>query len=216
MTDDDLPRPLIVLGERFREIDRNASTRMEEKPLHRGAVWDIFSLVDEHLLRMVGHVEAFANVVNEELGRLTHESDAYVNAVAGRLDAELGGIFDSYDEVRGLAPGADDMEGWNLLLELHVETVVMIRDWLNRVVEFVDDPAGGMRRHGVQPGDDTEINLQLRMNPPRQLKQLTRWLERRAAQAGRAWHEAWARERSGVRHEAMIAGTLLGLWLGND
>ena len=212
MTDDPIPRPLIVLGEWFRQMDDESSRRMNEAPLQTGTIYDIADLIDDHLHRLVDHVNAFADVVNEGLGRLSYEPDEYFNGVARRLEAELDGILDCYDEVRGLTPGADDFEGWSLLVEIHEETVYQIQRWLREVRDCVDDPVSVARKRSVSDGDDTVVNLALEMQPPRQVKQLTRWLEYRA----RANEHAWAQHQRRARRNSMIAGTLLGLWWGKD
>ena len=77
MTDDPIPRPLIVLGGHFRPMAGRLGMRMDETPLQSGTVSDIFELVDEHLELLNGHVVAFGERIGEGLGRLTHEPDEY-------------------------------------------------------------------------------------------------------------------------------------------
>ena len=87
LTDDPIPRPLIVLGEHFRLMFQGLGMRMDEAPVETGAVSDIFEQVDEHLELIKSHVVAFGEVVSEGLGRLTLEPDAYFHQVANRLNA---------------------------------------------------------------------------------------------------------------------------------
>ena len=70
MTDDPIPRPLIILGEDFRLMAEELGMRMDEMPLETGAVSDIFDLVDEHLELLADHVDAFGEDIGEGLGRV--------------------------------------------------------------------------------------------------------------------------------------------------
>lgn len=209
MTADALPRPLLILGEEFRLMDEALGTRMRAPPFATGAVFDIFDLVDKHLVLLNEHVAAFSVEIDEGLGQLTHGSDDYFHRAASRLNAELEVILDGYDEVRGLQPNHEDFEGWSLVVEIYEETLYQIQDWLAKVVQFVDDPEAGARKRGIPADGGGVVNLCLEMKPPRQLNRLTRWLERRGRDLTAARNDARAAHRTG-----MVTGTLLGLWMG--
>ena len=90
MTDDPIPRPLIILGEEFRLMIDGLLLRMDETPFETGSVFSIFDLVDEHLELLGDHVSAFCEEVGNGLGRLTHEPDEYFRGVASRMNAGTG------------------------------------------------------------------------------------------------------------------------------
>ena len=124
------------------------SMRMDEAPVETGPVGDIAYVVEFHAQCLVDRMEAFGNVVNEGLARLRYEPDAYFDGAADRLEAELEGMLDSYDEVRRLTARVEAFEGWNLLVEIHEETLAMVQDWLEEIVELVDDPEAAASRTG--------------------------------------------------------------------
>ena len=140
MTNEPIPRPLIILGEEFRLMVDGLLMRMDETPFETGIAFNIFDLVDEHLQLLVGHVSALGEEIGNGLGRLTHEPDEYFRGVASRMNMELEGILIGYDEVRGLKPSDDDFEGWSLLVQVYEDTLFQIHDWLAKVVEFLDAP----------------------------------------------------------------------------
>ena len=213
MTDEPIPRPLIVLGEAFGVMSRELDERMRDTPLAGGTVFDIFDLVDEHMTLLAVHVAAFAEAVNEGLGRLTDEPDAYFHGVAGRLTTELEAILDGYADVRGLNPSDEDFEGWSLLVEIYEETLFQIQRWLEEAVEFLDDPVAVVKRRGIPAGGT--VNVGLEMKPPRQMKALTRWLQRRGHDLQAAAHDrAMAEARQHGHLQGMVVGSLLGWWMG--
>ena len=215
MTDEPIPRPLIILGEEFRLMAEELRLRMDETPLETGTVYDIFDLVDLHMTLLGTHVNAFCEEVGNGLGRLTHEPDEYFHGVADRLNTELHDILDAYDDVRSLTPSHEDFEGWSLLVEIHEETLFQIQRWLDEVVEFLDDPLAGVKKRGIPSDGSGAVNLHLEMRAPRQMNRLTRWLNHRGHHMTAAQNEAWAaQDRRRAHRTGMIAGTLLGLWLG--
>ena len=214
MTDDPIPRPLIVLGEEFRLMAEELGTRMDETPFETGTVSNIFDLIDEHMELLNDHVGAFGEEIGEGLGRLTHEPDEYFHGVASRLNAELEGILDGYDDVRRLKPSYEDFEGWSLLVEIHEETLFQIQLWLEEVVEFLDDPVAGVRKRGIPADGSGAVNLHLEMKAPRQMKLLTRWLKRRGRDVTAAQEESWAQEQRRVHRQGLIVGSLIGWWIG--
>ena len=215
MTDESIPRPLIVLGEEFRLMAEELSMRMDETPFETGTVYNIFDLVDEHLTLLGDHVSAFGDQISAGLGRLTYEPDEYFRGVASRISLELDCILDGYDQVRHLMPSDEDFEGWSLLVEIYEDTLSQIQDWLREVVEFLDDPVAGVRKRGNPADGSGGVNLHLEMRAPRQLNRLTRWLDHRGHDPTAAQNEAWAaQDRRHAHRTGMVAGTLLGLWLG--
>lgn len=215
MTDEPIPRPLIVLGEEFRLMIDGLLMGMDETPFEIGNVFSIFDLVDEHLERLARHVTTFCEEIGNGLGRLTHEPDEYFRGVASRMNMELEEILAGYNDVRGLTPAHEDFEGWSLLVEVYEDTLFQIHDWLEEVVEFVDDPVAGVRKRGI-PADGTgTVNLQLEMRPPHQLNRLTRWLNHRGHDLMAELQSALEEDQRRAHRTGMIAGTILGLWLGN-
>ena len=213
MTDDPVPRPLVVLGEHFRPMAEMLGKRMDEVPVEAGEVSDIFGLVDEHTELLTDHVVAFGEAISEGLGRLTHEADEYFHEVASRLNAELEGLLDGYDDVRRLKPHEEDFEGWVLLVEIYEETLFQIQFWLEEVVEFLDDPVAGVKKRGIPADGNGAVNLRLEMQSPRQVRQLTRWLQSRGRDLRVAQEKSWAQEDRRRAHRAgLIVGSLIGWW----
>ena len=214
MTDDPIPRPLKILGDDFRLMAEELGTRMDEMPFETGTVSNIFDLIDEHMEHLADHVNAFGEEIGEGLGRLTHEPDEYFRGVTSRLNAELEGILDGYDDVRRLKPSDEDLEGWSLLVEIYEETLFQIQLWLEEVVEFLDDPVAGVRKRGIPADGGGVVNLQLEMKAPRQVKLLTRWLKRRGRDVTAAQEEAWALEQRRVHRQRLVLGSMIGWWIG--
>ncbi len=214
MTDEPIPQPLIILGEHFRLMAGELSMRMDATSFESGTVYNIFDLVDDHMTLLGNHVSAFCEEVSNGLGQLTHEPDEYFHGVANRLNAELFCIVDAYDDVRSLTPSHEDFEGWSLLVEIHEETLFQIQRWLEEVVEFLDDPLAGVKKRGIPSDGSGAVNLRLEMRAPHQVNQLTRWLNRRGHDLMSALQGSWKEDRRRAHRTGMIAGTILGLWLG--
>lgn len=215
MTAEPIPRPLIILGEEFRLMAGELEMRMAEPPFEAGSVFSIFDLVDDHLELLGAHVGAFGDEISNGLGQLTHEPDEYFRGVASRMSLELDFILDGYDQVRHLMPSDDDFEGWSLLVEIYEDTLLQIQRWLREVVEFLDDPVAGVRKRGIPADGSGAVNLQLEMRPPRQLNRLTRWLNHRGHDLMAELQSALEEDQRRAHRTGMIAGTILGLWLGN-
>ena len=190
---------------------------MDTTPPKTRGVYSIFDLVDEHLSLLVDGVNDFGDEVSKGLGTLTDEPDEYYRRVANGMNAELDGIFDGYDELRSLNANHEIYEGWSLLVEIYDETLLQIQHWLEDVVEYCEDPNAVLKRRGLPTDGTAEVNLQLEMKPPRQLKRLTRWQQRMGRQLTLAQDEAWAREhRRSAHRTGLIAGSMIGWWLGKD
>ena len=176
---------------------------MDEVPVEAGEVSDILGLVDEHTALLTAHVIAFGEAIGEGLGRLTHEPDEYFHEVASRLNAELEGILDGYDDVRRLKPDEEDFEGWALLVEIYEETLFQIQFWLEEVVEFLNDPLAGVKKRGIPVDGNGAVNL------------LTRWLESRGHDLRVAREKAWTQgDRRRAHRAGLIVGSLIGWWTG--
>lgn len=215
MTADSIWRPLVVLGGEFRVMVEKIDRQMDTTRPKTGVVHNIFDLVDEHLALLVDGVNDFADEVREGLGQLTDEPDEYYQRVAYRMNAELEGIFHGYDELRSLNSNHEIYEGWSLLVEIYDETLLQIQNWLEDVVEYCEDPNAVLKRRGLPTDGTAEVDLRLEMQPPRQLKRLTRWQERRGRQLTLAQDAAWAREQRRSAHRTgLIAGSMIGWWLG--
>ena len=216
MTDEPVPRPLTILGEAFRFMAETLRTRMDEAPFETGSVFNIFDLLDEHVQLLNDHVSAFGTQVNEGLGLLTYESDEHFHGVARRIRAELEGILDGYDNVRGLQASAEDFEGWSLLVGIYEETLYQIQVWLDEVVDFLDDPVAGAKKRGLSADGNDVVNLRLVMKPPHQIDRLTSWLTGKHDSMAAQDQNAWEQEQRSAHRHSMIAGTLIGLFLGKS
>ena len=214
MTDEPIPRPLTILGEAFRFMAEKLETRMDQEPFETGSVFNISDLVDEHVHLLSDHVSAFTAQVNEGLGLLTYEPDEHFHGAARRIRAELEGILDGYDSLRGLQASAEDFEGWSLLVEIYKETLYQIQVWLDEVADFADDPVAGAKKRGVSTDGNGVVNLGLVMNPPPQIDRLTSWLTHKHDLMAAQHQNAWEQERRHAHRDSMIAGVLIGLFVG--
>ena len=217
MTADSNLQPLGIVGNEFRLMVGKIDRRMDDAPPTTGVIYNIFDLVDEHLSLLVDCVEDFADAVSEGHRLATDERDEHYRRVSYRMNAELDGILDGYDDLRSLNADYDVYEGWSLLVEIYDETLIQIRGWLEEVAECYEDPIAALRKRGLPTDGSEPINLSLVMKAPRQMKRLTRWQQRHGRQLAIAEDEAWAREQRRVAHRTgLIAGSMIGWWLGKD
>lgn len=213
MTDDAVPRPLVLLGEEFRRMCTEVDTRMDAAPFRSATLYDIHELLDEHLPLLTTHVAGFGEEIEEGLGHLTHEPDSYFRRIARRMSSHLDAILDGYDDVRSLDANAEDYTGWSLLVEIYEETLFQIHLWLDEVVDFVDDPVAVLKQRGIPPGGT--LNLRLQMEPPPQFDRLTRWLNRRGLTLQAAQEEEFGKALQRSHTQGLVAGALFGWWLGS-
>lgn len=219
MTVDPNRQALGIVGNEFRLMVKKIDRRMDDAPATTGVVYSIFDLVDEHLSLLVDCVEDFTDAVSEAHRMATNERDDHYQRVSYRMNAELDGILDGHDDLRSLNANDDVYEGWSLLVEVYEETLIQIRDWLEEVAECYEDPVAALRKRGLPTDGSEPINLSLVMKAPRQLKRLTRWQQRHGRQLAIAIaeDEAWAREQRRSAHRTgLIAGSMIGWWLGKD
>ena len=196
-------RPLVVLAEAIRPLAASTKRRMARAPGQSVEVPDILDFISHHLLELQRSTDAICDQIDLVAKGC---SDAEADRAAGRMEVHVERLLAGHDEIRRANPQGEDSRGWYLIRELYRDVIVQIQNWLDAVIDIVDDPVSGLERRGLSMEGDVNITLNLGVMEP-QANSLNRWTARRAAELEGA---------SRVDHvSALGAATFLSLF-GND
>lgn len=121
----------------------------------------------------------------------------------------LEGLLDDYDEVRGAMAGQADSEACRLLENVYRETLVQTLDWLDEIVECLNDPTDALEERGLTSEEDKRlpIRLKLKLEAPPSLTELTRWIKQKAGTL-RIKEESSRQSRTGIGWLELLAAGL--------
>ena len=219
-----LSRQTLALGECARPIASKLRRRMQSRPNRSERITDILSFVQNHLEQIGANVGQFTDELNQ-LGRLVAAADTPDNAVhrgSARMEIRLERLLDDYDEVRRANPGVADSEGSRLLEKVYRDTLHQIRDWLDDLIECLNDPMGALEKRGLvyEEGKPVPITLDLDIVPPPAMKDLERWAVQRGdglinEETANSNEASGRLSRKGTGCLGLLATFGLGWWLGS-
>ncbi len=211
-----LPRWSVVFDEALRPIARKMRARMDTPPPQTEQVTDMLEFVSCYLKKIRGEVGQLCDEIGElnRVASTADASDADAYRTAARIEVRLERLLASYDEVRCVNSSHADTWGWSLLIDSYREILLRIQDWLDEVVEVLDDPISIAKKRGLPTQEVVRLTLTLNLAGLPQLEKLTHWAERQAAAlaAARA-----AEEEDFARRGRQLALVAFGLgWLLGD
>lgn len=219
-----LPQETLVFRECVSPIASKLRTRMQNRPNRSEQVTDIFGFLGDHLRQIGENVGRLADEVNQ-IGELRGITDTPENAMrrsAARMELCLERLLDDYDEVRRASFGYADSEGFRLLEKTYRDTLQQFQDWLDELIECLNDPMGALKKRGLvyEGGKPVPITLDLDFVPPPAMKDLERWSVQRGdrlinEEEARLNEASARRSRSGTGCLGLLATFGLGWWLGN-
>ena len=200
-----------ALKEAMGPVARSFRSRRQTAPPRTGYVRDMVGLVSEHFDRISRWTGDFTDEVNDQLRLVASDpdaTDAQVHRAAARLEVRLERLLDDWDDVRSVKPDPTEKRGWDLLVGTYGGLAEQVQDWLDEILEILEDPAAALDRRGLADEERARIALTLTLEAPAEAEALRRWAEEPA----RARRRAPAGEGRGLFWIGVLA--VLGLaWL---
>lgn len=208
-----LPPEVVALGRALRPTLAKLSATLSSgaarggrgaRPRAAGEVATI-ALVKRSLSRLANACDDVVAKV-EELGRaLAAGSDelAIFRAV-GAFEAHLQLLQDGYVEVLAWGGAKRARQGRDLLAEIYRDTLTQIEDWIEEIVDTVEEPLAAVKRRGMRAQREVTLTIMLTLRPPPELEQLVRWANGNTASKG-----------DGIGFWGIVAGTALGIGIAD-
>ena len=199
-----LPAAVIALGRALRPTLAKVSATLRTSPTAGGEVATIASVERRLscLANVCGDVVAKVEELGQALAAASEESAIY--RAVGAFEAHLQVVQDGYAEVLAWGGTKQARRGRDLLAEVHRDILTQIRDWIEEIVETVDDPLAALKRRGLPTKGEVKLTIALTLHPPPELEQLMRWAEKNATPQG-----------GGIGFWGIVAGTVLGFGIAD-
>ena len=198
-----LAAEVVALGRALRPTLAKVSATLRSSPPLGGDVATIGS-VENHLARLANACDDMVAKV-EELGQaLAAGSDELaIHRAVGAFEAHLQVLRDGYVEVLAWGGAKSARRGRDLLAEIYRDTLTQIKDWIEEIVETVEDPLAAIKRRGLPTKGKVNLTIQLTLHAPPELEQLVRWAGKDSASEG------------GGGFWRIVAGTVLGIGIAD-
>lgn len=208
-----LTRPLQIFLVALKPIRSRLYSALEQRivpavepPDFPGCLSKLFDPMDRFAQNLDG-------LVNGSLGRVVRRSDAseaeILNAVRG-FERELDNLLSAYQSVRAIKVCGDDARARDLVEEIYLHLLHQVLDWLDELVEVLDDPLGSIKKRGLPTSAYVEIPVNLTLTSAPQLAELSAWANARREKisARTGFHAVSKPDGLG------LLGTLGVAWLG--
>ena len=194
---------MLALGRALRPTLANMSATLRSSPPLGGDVATIES-VEDHLARLANACDDMVAKV-EELGQaLAAGSDELaIHRAVGAFEAHLQVLRDGYMEVLAWGGAESARRGRDLLAEVYRDILTQIKDWIEEIVETVEDPLAAIKRRGLPTKGKVNLTIALTLDTPPELEELVRWARKDAAPEG------------GGGFWRIVAGTVLGIGIAD-
>lgn len=120
-------------------------------------------------------LDEMLGVINSAVLKNEQASDADVYRTVGRLEQVLQYLIRPYREICTSMPQPEAPELQPLILGLFRHTLTEICDWLQCMVEDIQDPAAAFRRRGLQASASLVLTIELNLTSPPELAQLEQY-----------------------------------------
>ena len=160
-----LPAAVIALGRALRPTLAKVSTTLRTSPRAGGDVATIASVERclSRLANVCGDVVAKVEELGQALANGSEESAIYraVRAFEARLQV----LQDGYAEVLAWGGMKRARRGRDLLAEVYRDILTQIKDWIEEIVETVDDPLVALERRGLPTKGEVNLTIALTFIP---------------------------------------------------
>ena len=181
-----LPRPLVVLGDALRPVSDNIACRLEDEPASIQPCLDIAGFASRHLGMIEDRVARLVEAINDDLDAVTgpDTADSAAWRATSRVEVDIEGLSDCYDDVRRVTPEHDAVHTHSLLCGIYRDLLEQVQAWLNDVLQSVDDPVGALQKRGLPTEGHVEVTIALTLEPPPQVDDLARWAQQQTTGRG--------------------------------
>lgn len=176
MTDSiELPPRVVLWGQAIRPLCDSLSHALLQPASPSGEAFQGLEDVNryfESYTRGLSDLGEMLTAINTMVLGNEQASDADVYWTAGRLEQALQQLIRPYREIGSSAPQPDFPEFQPLILGVFRHTLTEIHDWLQRMVEDIQDPASACQRCGLQVTEGMVLSIELTLTSPPEMKRL--------------------------------------------
>ena len=173
-----LPPRVLALGEALRPLLLKLQAQMDAPVRRDLRVSDLAGEIADHLGGLgdtVSGLEAKVNALGELLAR--EGPVAGIHRGAGGLEVYLDTLLARCSEVRRWRPGASGAAARDSLAGVYHHLLTEIRDWMDELIEAIDDPLAAVKRRGLPTSGYVELPISLTLTAAPQLAELRDSLE---------------------------------------
>ena len=211
-----LPPRVLALGEALRPLRLKLQAQMDA-PVRRDL--RVVGLVDEvadHLGELkdaVSGLEAKGNALGELLAQ--EGPVAGIHRGVGGLEVYVDTLLERYSEVRRWRPGASEAAARDSLAGVYRHVLTEIRDWMDELIEVIDDPLAAVKRRGLPTSGYVELPITLTFTVAPQLAKLRDSLEPNLPEAGGYDPQSAPAEKQELGFLGTVAAVALGFGIGS-
>ena len=170
-----LPDRVVLWGQAIRPLCDSLSKALQQTPSPSGEPFQGLEDVCRHFesyTRGLSDLGEMLTAINTSVLGSEQASDADVYRTAGRLEQALQQLIRPYREIGSSAPQPDFPEFQPLILGVFRHTLTEIHDWLQRMVEDIQDPASACERRGLQVTEGMVLSIDLNLTSPPEMESL--------------------------------------------
>ena len=176
MTDSiELPPRVVLWGQAIQPLCDSLSHALQQPASPSGETFQGLEDVSRHFeiyTRGLADLGEMLTTINTSVLGNEQASDADVYRTAGRLEQALQQLIRPYREIGSCAPLPDFPELQPLILGVFRHTLSEIHDWLQRMVEDIQDPASACERRALQVTEGMVLSIDLNLTSPPEMERL--------------------------------------------
>ena len=193
---------MLVLGRALRPTLANMSATLRSSPPLGGDVATAES-VEDHLAQLEDGCDFEGKIEKLQQALAAGSDELAIHRAVGAFEAHLQVLLDGYMEVLAWGGARSARRGRDLLAEVYRDIRTQIKDWIEEIVETVEDPLAAIKRRGLPTKGKVNLTIQLTLDTPPELEELVRWARKDAASEG------------GGGFWRIVAGTVLGIGIAD-
>ena len=179
-----LPRRLILLGDELRPFLQKFKKKINAPVALETTSPPIADLLTAHMSRLsiaMKNIEAtFAELMETFISNESaNDREAY--RAARRLEAIPDELLKGYYDIQRVISWGEDKQARDLMCGIYRHSLLEIYNWLEKLVETLQNPLAEMRRRGLSNKSSVELKITLTLTSAPQMAELQAWCDRKAA-----------------------------------
>lgn len=176
MTDSiELPARVVLWGQAIRPLCGSLSQALRQSASPSGETFQGLEDVSRHFesyTRGLADLGEMLTVINTKVLGNVQASDGDIYRTVGRLEQALQQLIRPYLEIGSSAEQPDFPELQPLILGVFRHTLTEIHDWLQRMVDDIQDPASACQRRGLKVTEGMVLSIDLNLTTPPEMERL--------------------------------------------
>lgn len=165
---------ILALGQALAPVAKAARKALDGKVRSSGqdfATLEFLGLhmgrIEHALTRLTSRLEGLmSNVIRKDGVGLID-----VGRSSGRLEQVISELVDGFHDAKAFHAPAESIEARALILGVYRHHIRDICDWLDDLVASISNPAGALKRRGIEPSNDVILNISINLtSPPEMVK----------------------------------------------